>query len=173
MQIEYKEVGGVRLAQSHVLDNEILVLNGAGVRSLLMVKIYVAALYVHKSASNAEDIIHSKQSRRVELIMKRSVDANMILDSFHSALKQNLSREIYQHFQPRFNELDSTIQNIKNTKEGDRLALDFSNHGDSRITFNGEQLATIHGEDFAQSLLKIWLGSKPVQDNLKKALLGG
>ncbi|MBP8162985.1 MAG: chalcone isomerase family protein, partial [Propionivibrio sp.] len=28
------------------------------------------------------------------------------------------------------------------------------------------------GEDFFNALLKIWLGNKPVQDDLKQALLG-
>lgn len=173
MQIQYKEVSGVRVAQTHVLDNETLVLNGAGVRSLLMIKVYVAALYVNRPMKNAEEIILSPQSRRVELIMKRSIDAKMILDSFHDALKQNLSRDTYQQLQPRFGELDSTIRNIKTTKEGDRLALDFTASGDTRITFNGEHKETISGESFGQGLLKIWLGTNPVQDNLKKALLCG
>ena len=31
----------------------------------------------------------------------------------------------------------------------------------------------IAGEDFYRALLRIWLGDKPVQDDLKKALLGG
>ena len=30
----------------------------------------------------------------------------------------------------------------------------------------------IAGEDFYRALLRIWLGEHPVQDNLKKALLG-
>jgi hypothetical protein len=29
------------------------------------------------------------------------------------------------------------------------------------------------GEDFYRALLRIWLGDNPVQDDLKKALLGG
>jgi len=30
----------------------------------------------------------------------------------------------------------------------------------------------IEGEDFYRALLRIWLGDKPVQEDLKKALLG-
>ncbi len=33
--------------------------------------------------------------------------------------------------------------------------------------------APIAGEDFYRALLRIWLGDRPVQDDLKKALLGG
>ena len=31
----------------------------------------------------------------------------------------------------------------------------------------------IAGQDFYRALLRVWLGDKPVQDDLKKALLGG
>jgi hypothetical protein len=31
----------------------------------------------------------------------------------------------------------------------------------------------IEGEDFYRALLRIWLGDRPVQDDLKKSLLGG
>jgi hypothetical protein len=31
----------------------------------------------------------------------------------------------------------------------------------------------IAGEDFYRALLRIWLGPRPVQDDVKKALLGG
>jgi len=31
----------------------------------------------------------------------------------------------------------------------------------------------IQGEDFYRALLRIWLGDQPVQEDLKKALLGG
>jgi hypothetical protein len=31
----------------------------------------------------------------------------------------------------------------------------------------------IAGEDFYRALLRIWIGDNPVQDDLKKALLGG
>jgi hypothetical protein len=31
----------------------------------------------------------------------------------------------------------------------------------------------IAGQDFYRALLRVWLGDKPVQDDLKKSLLGG
>jgi hypothetical protein len=41
------------------------------------------------------------------------------------------------------------------------------------VVVNGKaQGSAIAGEDFYGALLRIWLGDKPVQDDLKKALLG-
>jgi hypothetical protein len=42
---------------------------------------------------------------------------------------------------------------------------------DQQLVLNGAGLPIL-GEDFYRALLKIWLGDKPVQADLKKALLG-
>jgi hypothetical protein len=43
----------------------------------------------------------------------------------------------------------------------------------TQLTVDGKPSgAPIPGEDFYRALLKIWLGEHPVQDDLKKALLG-
>jgi Chalcone isomerase-like len=38
---------------------------------------------------------------------------------------------------------------------------------------NGQSKRTIAGEPFNAALMRIWLADKPVQADLKKALLGG
>jgi hypothetical protein len=38
---------------------------------------------------------------------------------------------------------------------------------------NGQSKATIAGDAFNVALTKIWLGDKPIQGDLKKAMLGG
>jgi long-chain acyl-CoA synthetase len=61
---------------------------------------------------------------------------------------------------------------FKDVKEKDVVALD-SIEGGTRVSLNGEAKGTIPGEPFNQALTRIWLGDKPVQADLKKALLGG
>ena len=44
----------------------------------------------------------------------------------------------------------------------------------TRVILDGKEAgAPIAGEDFYRALLRVWLGPRPVQNNLKKALLGG
>ena len=57
-------------------------------------------------------------------------------------------------------------------KEGNVVTLDFVD-GATSIGFNGAAKGTIPGEAFNRALTKIWLGDKPVQADLKKAMLGG
>ena len=56
--------------------------------------------------------------------------------------------------------------------EGMNLALDWTGSA-TQLVVNGKPAGKpITGEDFYRALLRIWLGDKPVQDDLKKSLLG-
>ena len=57
-------------------------------------------------------------------------------------------------------------------KEGNVVTLDFVDDG-TAIGFNGAAKGAIPGEAFNRALTRIWLGEKPVQADLKKAMLGG
>ena len=52
------------------------------------------------------------------------------------------------------------------------IAIDWTG-GATRLVVNGKAAGKpIAGEDFYKALLRIWIGDKPVQDDLKKSLLG-
>jgi len=51
--------------------------------------------------------------------------------------------------------------------------LDYLPESGTRLTVRGQPMGKdIAGEDFYQALLRIWLGARPAQDDLKDALLG-
>ena len=43
----------------------------------------------------------------------------------------------------------------------------------TKVALNGEVRGVIPGEAFNSALTRIWLGDKPAQGDLKKAMLGG
>ena len=53
------------------------------------------------------------------------------------------------------------------------ITLDWTGAGTQLLVQGKPAGRPIEGEDFYRALLRIWLGDKPVQDDLKKALLGG
>jgi len=61
---------------------------------------------------------------------------------------------------------------FKEVKEKDIITLDFI-EGATKVGWNGENKGAIAGEAFNRALTRIWIGDKPVQADLKKALLGG
>jgi hypothetical protein len=73
---------------------------------------------------------------------------------------------------PKLDQLDQSFRKVTALKSGDVIDLDFGADGTTRVSYNGQLQDSIGGVDLAAALLKIWLGGKPVQDDLKRALLG-
>ena len=72
------------------------------------------------------------------------------------------------------NELVAILLRFKDVdvKKNDVLTMDFVDGG-TRVALNGEARGVIQGEAFNGALTRIWLGDKPAQGSLKKAMLGG
>ena len=73
---------------------------------------------------------------------------------------------------PQVDELMATIHRIGEAKKGMTIALDWTGKATQLVGDGKPTGKPIEGEDFYRALLRIWLGEKPVQDDVKKALLG-
>ncbi len=69
-------------------------------------------------------------------------------------------------------QMTTIMKDFGEVKEGNVVALDFVD-GMTRISLNGAPKGSIAGEAFNKALTRVWLGDKPVQADLKKAMLGG
>ncbi len=166
------EVSGVRLEDGVSLDNVPLSLNGAGVRKKFgLVSVYVAALYLPSKTGNADSAIHVRQPRRMLMVMKRSVDSESLLEAMHDGLEANLGSEELAKLAPKLARLDMSFKGL-DARENDRISLDVGADESVRIIHNDRLKDTLPGPDIGPAMLKIWLGKKPVQDDLKKNLLG-
>jgi hypothetical protein len=62
---------------------------------------------------------------------------------------------------------------VGEAKSGTRVLIDWLPESGTQLTVNNQVKGKdIAGEDFYKALLRIWLGNKPIQDDLKQALLG-
>ena len=164
------EVGGVKLEDKVSLGAQELVLNGAGVRTKVVFKVYVASLYVPQKATDLAGVL-SKSPRRIQLNLLRTLAADQLVDALNEGLADNNSAAGLAAVKPQVDQLATIMKSFKDVKEKDIVTLDFVD-GATRIGLNGEAKGSIGGDAFNQALSKIWLGDKPVQADLKKALLG-
>jgi hypothetical protein len=75
---------------------------------------------------------------------------------------------------PRIRTFSDNILAIGDLKKGSRIALEWLPGRGTRITIDGHESGeTVEGEDFFRSLLSIWLGARPTQEDLKEHLLAG
>jgi len=166
------EVAGVRVDDQAKSGNADLVLNGAGLRKKLFFKIYVAALYLPKKTANAGEIIDSREPRRITLHLVRDLDADALIGALKEGLQHNHSESELAALKPDIERFEGVMRAVGNARIGDVVGIDFS--GDATVvSFNGQARGSIPGAAFGRALLKVWLGDKPADADLKRALLGG
>lgn len=170
--IHAAEVAGVHVDESVRVGNQDLVLNGAGLRSKLFVKVYVGALYVPQKTPAPAAILDAVAPRRMTLRLLRDIDADTLYGALRDGLRDNNSEADLAALKAPADQFAEVMKKIGNARSGDTVILDFSGEGVA-VGFNGEARGKVAGGGFAKALLKVWLGDNPVDGALKKALLGG
>ncbi|WP_412480521.1 chalcone isomerase family protein [Azonexus sp. IMCC34839] len=165
------EVAGVKLDDKIRVGGSELVLNGAGVRSKLFIKVYVGALYVGQKSTAPAAIYDSTGPRRMALRMLRDVDAESLHSALDDGLKANHTPEELAGIKAASDQLASIMKGIGKAREGDTIAIDFLAEGVA-VSLNGESRGKVAAPALAKALLKVWLGDKPADAALKKSLLG-
>ena len=165
------EVAGVNLEDKAQLEGRELVLNGAGLRKKAFFQVYVVGLYLAERKSAAAEALAAPGAKRVLIVMLRNVDADDFSEALMDGLSANHTPAEMKALEPRLKQLQEIINGIKEAKKGMRVALDGTPAG-TQVLVDGKPAGAIPGEDFHRALLKIWLGDKPVQADVKRALLG-
>lgn len=165
---ETKTLKGVSLPVSMELDGKKLQLNGLGLRTKVVFKVYVGGLYLEKTSKDGMEIAASEQVKRIDLVFLRSVDgadvAKAIADGFTNnagdalpAIKERIAR---------FEKL------IPDVKKGDKLSFTYRPGKAVEVEAAGKVAGAIEGKDFADALFRVWLGPKPSDKALRDGLLG-
>jgi hypothetical protein len=163
-----KDVAGVQVADLLNVGGKTLVLNGAGLRSKLFIKVYVGALYLEQRSSDPAAIIAADQAWQVVMTFKRDVDKSSILGAFKEGFENN-SKADAPKLIPALSRIDAVMKDLKS---GEVLVIAYAPGIGSTITAPGGGAVTIEGKPLADALLRNWLGDKPADGDLKKGMLG-
>jgi hypothetical protein len=167
------EVAGVRIEDSTRVANAELALNGAGLRKRAFFQVYAMGLYVPQKSASAASLIEQPGPKRVAIHMLRDVGADTFMEALADGIRANHSEADARALEPRVKQLGAIMAEVKEARKGMAITLDW-NGSATVLSIQGKPMGQpISGEDFYRALLRIWLGDKPVQDDLKKALLGG
>lgn len=169
------EVAGVKLDDRLRLapGGPELVLNGAGIRTRVFFKVYVGALYLPEKKATANDVLALAGPKRVAMAMLRDLTAQQLSEALGDGIRNNSTAAEQEALKARVEELLAIMNALGEAKKGDAITLDFLPESGTRVVVNGQPRGKpIAGEDFYRALLRIWLGDKPVDDDLKRAMLG-
>jgi hypothetical protein len=169
------EVSGVKLEDKVRLGaaGPELVLNGAGLRTRFFVKVYAAGLYLAERKGAAADVLALAGPKRVAMHMMRDLSAQQLVDALNEGVAKNNPPAEVEKLKPQLAELTGIMTALGEAKKGDVVTLDFLPDAGTHVTLNGQAKGKpIPGGELYRALLRVWLGDNPVQDDLKKALLG-
>jgi hypothetical protein len=119
------------------------------VESRELFNVYVIGLYLPEKKNDPAAVLALPGPKRAAIHVLRNVDAETFSEALIDGLRANTT-----------------------AAEGMAISLDWTGAA-TQLVVNGKPAGKpIAGEDFYRALLRIWLGDSPVQDDLKKSLLG-
>jgi len=168
-----REVAGVGLGDPVELAGSRLALNGAGVRHKAVFKVYVAALYLEKKAATPEEVFALAGAKRIGITLLREIDSNELGKGFTKAFEDNAARADMPRLIPGLLRMGQVFAAQKKMAAGEGFTIDWVPGTGTVISVRGAvQGEPIREVEFFNAMLRIWLGDRPADWQLKDALLG-
>ena len=165
-------VGNVDFATRQTVQQRALELNGAGLRTRLGFKVYAMGLYLRAPLAEAGAILADKGEKRIRIVPIRDLEAKQFGDALQAGLEKNHDAAALAALKPATDALLAALAAVGEVKAGTEIVLDRLGSGATRLLVDAKQ----HGEDIADvalypALLRIWLGERPADSELREALL--
>jgi len=166
------EVAGVKFPDTAKVGGKELQLNGLGVRTKFIVKVYAAGLYLQQKESTVEDVLKADGPRRMQLIMMRDISSDDFGNAFMTGLNNNVDKNDKSKIVTQISKFGEMFAQIEGLKKGDVLDLDWVPGTGTQCYLNNKKIGDVTPDViFYNSILKIWLGDKPADSSLKPKLL--
>ncbi|HJW03882.1 MAG TPA: chalcone isomerase family protein [Azospira sp.] len=167
------EVAGVKFEDSARIDRQAVVLNGAGQRAKFFLRVYAMGLYLPEKNGDVDGILAAKGAKRITIVPLMELSAQQFVDALSGGIEKNNSEAEIEPLKDRLQTFEANLLALGKAAKGTPISLDWLPERGTRLLVAGQPRGKdIPGEDFYRALLKIWLGQKPAQDDLKEALLG-
>jgi hypothetical protein len=161
-------LAGITLPDTVQVGPTTLVLNGAGLRTKYMVKVYVAGLYLLEKSSDPNVILKADIPKRIVMHFVRDVSKNQLTDGFTESFHNNTP----DAEKTLKSEIDRLFSALGPVKPGQEIIFTYMPEKGTSVLLGDKEQLTIAGPAFAEMLFSVWLGPKPPNTALKKGLLG-
>ncbi|WPO79626.1 chalcone isomerase family protein [Flavobacterium sp. KACC 22761] len=165
------DVNGVTVPRKIEIQNKTMQLNGAGGRSKMWLEVYVQALYLSQLSQDPKFIIDSDTEMAIRIeITSSMVSSNKLTKAMNTGFEKSAGSNL-EALRPRIEQFKTYLSDAITEKD---VFILFYNPLDQTVNVikNDVPKGKITGFDFKQALFGIWLSDKPVDETLKKHLLG-
>lgn len=163
-------LAGVTLPDKADVDGHSLVLNGIALRTRVIIKVYVAGLYLTQKQGDAAKVLAADQPRRMVMHFLYNVKKEQMCDAWEEGLEANTPNASPQ-VKKDFATLCSWMDGVG---KGQQLALTYVPGKGTTVELGGKAKGTLPGKPTADAILSTWIGPDPAPgEDFKQALLGG
>ncbi len=168
-----REVAGVQFEDQVTIADQPLQLNGVGLRVKMIIKVYAMGLYTPRRDTSPVNLMNQVGPKSIRIVMLRDVSANQLVEGLITGITDNTSTAEMTTLRARVDELEAAMMQVGEVRRGSVIQLDYVPMQGTRITVSGKPMGrNIAGDDFYRALLRIWLGDRPSDKDLKRGLLG-
>jgi hypothetical protein len=160
-------LAGVTLPDTSQVGTKTLVLNGIGLRTRLMFKVYVAGLYVDQKTSDAAAILAANAPRRIVMQFLRDVSRDQMADALRESFESNNPDAATLKA-----DIDKLLSGFEPLRTGDQVVFTYQPEVGTTLAIRGKDRVTIPGAAFGRAMFACWLGPSPPSSDLKNKLLG-
>ena len=165
-----KQVGNVTLPDNLMAGTDELLLNGAGFRKKLFIKMYAGGLYLIQKNQDPKKIIDNDESMALRLrIVSGMITTKKMIDAIDDGFKNSTGENI-NSFKIEIAKFKSFF--AEEIKKDDIFDIIYVPAEGISVYKNESLKGTIQGFDFKKAVFSIWLGEKPADSKLKKKMLG-
>lgn len=168
-----REVAGIDIAENISFSEQStkLKLNGVGIRTKFIFDIYIGSLYLGEKSNKPEEIYTMHGEKRISMhFLYDEIEKAKLVTGWNTGFENNLSSNDLTKFKQQIDQFNNLFVMAK---KNDVINLNFTPTTGTHVVINGNILGLVEGDDFFIALLKIWLGAKPADSDLKQAMLGG
>lgn len=168
IDVRAASLAGVALPDSVQAGGKTLILNGVGLRTKFMIKVYVAGLYLEQKSSDATAILKSDGPKRLVMHFVRDVSKKQMSDAFEESFNDN-TPDAVKTMKP---DIDRLLAALEDVKKDDEMTFTALPGAGTTLAVKGKDKLTVAAPAFGRVIFSIWVGPKPPNGDLKKGILG-
>ncbi len=163
-------IAGKNIPNTLKFGDTTLVLNGAGIRKKLWIKVYVGALYLKKKSHDYNAIINADEPMAIRMhFVYDGVSASKMKSAWEDSF-ENILGEGYGNLKNKVN-LFLSFFNVK-THEDDKWDMVYIPGVGTKVLFNGKEKGVVPGLDFKKALFSVFLAKNAEHQDLREGMLG-
>lgn len=148
-------------------------LNGKGTRYRAIIKVYDIGLYVGSKVSSLEQLLAAPGPKRIQIVPLRTLTGDSLGVAMVQGMQDNAPPGERLKLIPHMDRLTRIFQAEPSVSPGSEVVIDFVPGKGTIFYVDGVQKGEVVTDPtYFGAVARIWLGPKPVDSNLKDALLG-